>query len=86
MNNIKCKMCGRCCADPTEHNYACILEEIDLNNKEIVVVAIEDGNRFGDLCIPYINGKCPFLINNLCLIHTNKPVSCKLYNCATAMR
>lgn len=68
-----CMKCGDCCRE-NEHQHACVLTKMEASKIE---AAEFDGFQW---VIPYVEGKCPFLKENLCTA-IRKPRSCRLYFC-----
>ncbi|MCS7122262.1 MAG: YkgJ family cysteine cluster protein [Archaeoglobaceae archaeon] len=66
-----CTACGRCC-----YEY-----KINLRLYEYLKLKatgfVEE--KFGKFYIKKIDGKCPFQVQNLCILQKNKPFACKIY-------
>jgi Fe-S-cluster containining protein len=93
-----CQGCGRCCSGwsvgLTEEDYAKVKDipwqtlHPDLADKELFVNRVEEFKK-GLSSTPYYtnarpDGSCPFLIENLCFIHSylgeeSKPAGCQLF-------
>lgn len=96
--SYNCQGCGRCCAGwsvgLTEEDYAKVKDipwqdlNPELAGKELFVDRVEEFKK-GLSSTPYYtkarpDGSCPFLINNLCFIHSHlgedaKPAGCQLF-------
>lgn len=86
-----CMMCEDCCFFKQEEDMPIVFywekERLSEYGSSIGVklrfkdfLTVDDGKeKFTYLYRWVIDGKCPFLRDNLCIIHKDKPLSCKIY-------
>ncbi|MEX0567681.1 MAG: YkgJ family cysteine cluster protein [Candidatus Njordarchaeota archaeon] len=86
-----CKKCPDCCIFSSEEETPIVfywekeqLEKIaskkekSLHFKKLLVV-FDGEDEFVYIYRWAISGRCPFLNDNLCMIHKEKPIACKMY-------
>lgn len=87
---IQCKQCGFCCKNLRKYSVMIFPEDIRKLSKKLEITEdkfVESYCEFNDMLfedewiqICYLktdNTDCPFLRENLCTVHLQKPVQCK---------
>lgn len=90
INAHKCKRCGFCCKNLKRHSVMIFPEDIQnlskklvMNEKEFIETYCEYDNILLEdniihMCYLKTNHvDCPFLKENLCTVHSQKPIQCK---------